>query len=45
MVSSTATKLGVLGKWTIARKVARIIRPPEQRGFESCQVQTFSVYV
>ena len=41
MVSSTATKLGVLGKWIIARKVALLFVRPNSVGSNPARFKLF----
>ena len=41
MVSSTATKLGVLGKWIIARKVALLFGRPNSVGSNPARLKLF----
>ena len=45
MVSSTATKLGVLGKWTIARKVAALFGRRNSVGSNPARFKLFRVRI
>ena len=45
MVSSTATKLGVLGKWIIARKVALLFGRPNSVGSNPARFKLFRVLI